>query len=80
VLRQAADDGNVARVCHRFGISRKSFYEWRRRHVEHGDASLCDRPRTPHHPHGLDAAGVRSVLDLGMGAVPLKCYPERNNR
>ena len=27
VLRQAADDGNVARVCRRFGISRKSFCE-----------------------------------------------------
>ena len=23
VLRQAADEGNVARVCHRFGIPRK---------------------------------------------------------
>ena len=47
VLRQAADDGNVARVCRRFGISRKSFYKWKRRHAEHGDAGLCDRPRTP---------------------------------
>jgi transposase-like protein len=31
VLQQAADDGNVARVCRRFGISRKSFYKWKRR-------------------------------------------------
>jgi transposase-like protein len=47
VLRQATDDGNVARVCRRFGISRKSFYKWKRRHAELGDAGLCDRPRTP---------------------------------
>src|SRR5215831_19008190 len=47
VLRQAADAGDVARVCRRFGISRKSFYKWRRRRAEHGDAGLCDRPRTP---------------------------------
>jgi transposase InsO family protein len=47
VLRQAADEGNVARVCRRFGISRKSFYKWKRRHAEHGDAGLCDRARTP---------------------------------
>jgi transposase-like protein len=47
VLRQAADVGNVARVCRSFGISRKSFYKWKRRHAEHGDAGLCDRPRTP---------------------------------
>lgn len=47
VLQQAADEQNVARVCRRFGISRKSFYKWKRRHNEHGDAGLCDRPRTP---------------------------------
>jgi transposase-like protein len=47
MLQRAADDGNVARVCRHFGISRKSFYKWKRRHVEHGDAGLCDRPRTP---------------------------------
>ena len=47
VLQQAADGQNVARVCRRFGISRKPFYNWKRRHAEHGDAGLCDRPRTP---------------------------------
>ena len=43
VLRQAADEQNVAQVCRRFGISRKSFCKWKRRHTEHGDAGLCDR-------------------------------------
>jgi transposase-like protein len=47
VLQQAADDQNVARVCRWFGISRKSFYKWKRRQAEHGDAGLCDLPRTP---------------------------------
>jgi transposase InsO family protein len=47
VLQQAAGERNVARVCRRFGISRKSFYKWKQRHAEHGDAGLCDRPRTP---------------------------------
>jgi transposase len=47
VLRQGADERNVARVCRRFGISRKSFYKWKRRHAEHGEAGLGDRPRTP---------------------------------
>jgi len=48
VIQQAANEQNVSRVCRRFGISRKSFYKWKRRHVEHGDAGLCDRPRAPH--------------------------------
>ena len=36
VLQQAAGEQNVARVCRRFGISRKSFYKWKRRHAELG--------------------------------------------
>lgn len=47
VLKEAADVRNVARVCRRFGLSRKSFYKWKKRHLEHGDAGLCDRARTP---------------------------------
>jgi Helix-turn-helix domain len=37
VLQHAAAQQNVARVCRRFGISRKSFYKWKRRRAEHGD-------------------------------------------
>ena len=55
VLQQAAGEQNVARVCRRFGISRQSFYKWKRRHAEHGDAGLCggrgrrtDRRARPH--------------------------------
>ena len=48
ILQHAADELNVARVCRHFGISRKSFYKWKRRHADHGAAGLCDRPRTPH--------------------------------
>src|ERR1051326_5711143 len=59
LLQQAADDGNVARVCRRFGISRKSFYKWKRRRAEHGDIGLCDRARAP---HGSPRATAREVV------------------
>ena len=62
VLRQAADERNVARVCRRFGISRKSFYKWKRRHAEHGDAGLCDRPRTPQRSPRATAREVVSKI------------------
>ncbi len=63
VLRQAADERNVARVCRRFGISRKSFYKWKRRHAEHGDAGLGDRPRTPHRsPRSTPREVVSKIL------------------
>ncbi len=62
VLQQATGEQNVARVCRRFGISRKSFYKWKRRHVEHGDAGLCDRPRTPHRSPRATAREVVSKI------------------
>jgi transposase InsO family protein len=65
VLRQAAGEQNVARVCRRFGISRKSFYKWKRRHAEHGDAGLCDRPRTPKcSPRATSREVVSKILYL----------------
>ena len=65
VLQQAADEENVSRVCRRFGLSRKSFYKWKRRHSEHGDAGLCDRPRTPQRsPRATASDVVRKILYL----------------
>jgi transposase InsO family protein len=62
VLEQAADEQNVARVCRWFGISRKSFYKWKRRHAEHGDAGLGDRPRTPQRSPRATAREVVSKI------------------
>jgi transposase-like protein len=62
ILPAAGDERNVARVCRRFGISRKSFYKWKRRHAEHGDAGLCDRPRTPHISPRATARDVVSTI------------------
>jgi transposase InsO family protein len=65
VLHEAADAQNVARVCRRFGISRKSFYKWKRRQIEHGDAGLCDRPRTPQSsPRATGREVVSKILYL----------------
>lgn len=42
VLRQAEERArSVAQTCRHFGISRKTFYKWERRFVEHGEAGLC---------------------------------------
>ena len=62
VLQHAAAVGNVARTCRRFGISRKSFYKWKRRHAEHGDAGLCDRPRVPQRSPRATARDIVSKI------------------
>ena len=52
-------------MCRHFGISRKSFYKWKRRHAAHGDAGLCDRPRTPHRsPRATPRDVVSKILYL----------------
>jgi transposase len=60
--RAATGSRNVARTCRHFGVSRKTFYKWKRRQAEHGDAGLCDRPRTPHRSPGATPAEVISKI------------------
>ena len=49
LLQRAADGSrNVAAACRHFGVSRKTFYKWKKRQEAGGDAALCDRARTPH--------------------------------
>src|SRR5437868_10383311 len=65
VLCQAAEDGNVARTCRHFGISRKSCYKWKRRLDEFGPGGLADRARTPKHsPRATPRDVVRKIVYL----------------
>jgi transposase len=48
VLQHAKEvTGNVAQTCRHFGLSRKSYYKWKRRFDEQGDPGLADRSRRP---------------------------------
>ena len=85
VLQQAAEEENVSRVCRRFGLSRKSFYKWKRRRAEHGDAGLCDRPRTPQRsPRATASDVVRKILYLRQqyhfGPGRIAAYLQRFHR
>src|SRR4029450_5646418 len=65
LLHAASDAGNVAWTCRHFGISRKTFYKWRRRYNEHGDVGLADRARAPHHsPRATPREVVGKILYL----------------
>src|SRR5262245_52901386 len=56
---------NVARSCRYFGISRKTYYKWKRRYDEHREAGLCDRPRAPHQsPRSTPREVVSKILYL----------------
>jgi len=66
VLRHASEvTQNVSRTCRHFGISRQAFYEWQTKYDEHGEAGLCDRPRTPHRsPKATPREVVSKILYL----------------
>jgi transposase len=65
VLQTAVGAGNVAPTFRHFGISRKTFYKWRQRYQEHGDAGLADRARAPHHsPRATPTKVVSKILYL----------------
>jgi transposase InsO family protein len=63
--RAAATPRGVAQTCRHFGISRKTFYKWKRRFDASGAAGLCDQPRTPKHsPNATKADVVSKILYL----------------
>jgi len=38
---------NIAALCERFSVSRKTGYKWINRWKQEGDSGLCDRSRKP---------------------------------
>ena len=57
------EETNMAELCRRYGISRKTGYKWLRRWQEAGDAGLDDRSRRPHHsPRRTPRAVEEQVL------------------
>lgn len=60
-----AEGANVAQLCRRFGISRKTGYKWLARHRSGGVAALADRPRRPRRrPTQCEPRMARRVLEV----------------
>jgi transposase-like protein len=71
VLQQAGDARCVARTCRHYGISRNTFYKWRRRFAEQGVAGLCNRPERPHHsPRAKPPEVIAKILTRTSGLTP----------
>lgn len=50
VFAYAAEIGNIAKACRYFGISRETFYEWKKRYAARGDAGLVNSKPCPQNP------------------------------
>lgn len=56
---------SIARLCRKFGISRKTGYKWLRRYRLHGVNGLHERSRRPRRcPHQTSAAWMRRIKKL----------------
>lgn len=78
LIAVASEGVNVAEFCRRHGISRQTFYEWKRRYEAEGLDGLQPRSRAPRtSPHRVSAETEEAVValrkeltDLGVDAGP----------
>lgn len=75
----------VSRVCRELGISRQTFYKYRRRWLEDGPAGLVERSRRPHRSPGQMSAvledeivRLRKTLPLDNGAQTIAYHLARS--
>jgi len=66
VLLEAERSGeSIASVCRRHGISRETYYQYRRRYLAEGMAGLADRSRAPaSQPARMDPEVERAICEL----------------
>jgi putative transposase len=58
------EDGSMAEVCRRYGISRKTGYKWLARWLCEGPGGLVNRSRAPRcHPNLVSAEQVQAILE-----------------
>ncbi len=50
VLNHAKETGNVSKTCRYFGISRETFYQWKRKYEQHGEEALVNSKPCPENP------------------------------
>ena len=62
LLTPLRDGITVAETCRRYGVSRQSFYDYRRRLHDEGVAALQPRSRRPHSSPGLTAPEIEERI------------------
>lgn len=50
VLNHALESGNVSKTCRYFGISRETYYKWKRDYEKHGESALINCKPCPENP------------------------------
>lgn len=82
VLEHAGKTGDVSKTCRYFGIGRASFYRWRKKYADKGEAGLINGRSVPHnHPQKTPPEVVEKILHLRrtyhLGPTRIMWYLER---
>jgi len=82
VLNHARETGNVSKTCRYFGISRDTFYRWKRALAEHGENGLIDSKPCPQNPKLRTPAEIEEKIlylrcTYHLGQARISWYLER---
>jgi len=84
VLAYAQETKNVSKTCRYFGISRETFYQWKRAYEQYGESGLINRrpgPSFENSPHRLKDEVINKILHLRktyhLGAQRIVWYLDR---
>ena len=86
VMAAREREESFAALCRRFGVSRKTGYEWFGRYEALGVAGLVERSRAPHrHPRAMPDTIAERCLEVRRahptwGPVKVRAYLERRDR
>ena len=83
VFRHAAEPGNVAQTCRYFGISRDTYYRWKKAYKARGELGLVNSkpcPENPklHIPKDIEQKILYVRREFGLGQLRIKWYLERH--
>jgi transposase len=74
VLEHAQQTGNISETCRTFGVSRKTFYEWRNLASAYGLEALMPKARRrPQLPNATPTHVVHELLALAVAEPTLGC-------
>ncbi|MBQ74712.1 MAG: IS481 family transposase [Gammaproteobacteria bacterium] len=82
VLKHAENSGSIARTCRYFGLPRSTFYRWKNRYKQEGEAGLVNKSTaSKHQPNQTPPEIVEKVLYLRrkyhLGPIRIVWYLQR---
>lgn len=85
VMKYAQDIGNISRACRYFGISRETYYQWKRAYEKYGEPGLINSKPCPENPTlRIPAQIAEKIIYLRktyhLGQLRISWFLERYHR